>query len=121
MGSKKDAMFLYSVGIAGFAVLNSDGTMPSPNDWFDEDAIGNKREHKGGIVGKGGTFDLSKITGDDAKIGVIFASKKGEIVFNSTATDKTKVTVEELVKDFNEAFKQVKNDGILLKAEVYEV
>ena len=121
MNSKKDAMFLYSVGIAGFAVLNSDGTMPSPNDWTDEDSVGVKREHKGGIVGKSGTFDLSKISGDDLKIGIIFGPKKGEIVFTSTAPDKAKTTVEDLVKDFNEAFKTVKNDGITLKAEAIEI
>ena len=119
--NKQDAFFLYSVGIAGFAVLNSDGTMPCANDWTDEDSVGNKREHKGGIVGKGGTFDLSKLAGDDLKIGVIFGSKKGEISFTSTSADKSKITVEELAKDLQEAFKQVKNDGITLKAEVITI
>ena len=39
----KETEFLYSVGFAGFALLNQDGTMPTPNDWQDVDNQGKER------------------------------------------------------------------------------
>ncbi|CEM60548.1 hypothetical protein TPHV1_10216 [Treponema phagedenis] len=43
--------YAYSVGITGFALLNRDGSYPTPNDWEHKDKSGNKIKHKGGIVG----------------------------------------------------------------------
>ena len=123
---KKETEFLYSVGVAGFALLNQDGTMPTPNDWKDVDNQGVERKHAGGLIGKSDTFDLTKLKDEDMNVGVIYGSKRASFTFVSTSTDKSKATVTEIVKDLNTVFNKtgvasLKNEGIELKAEVYKI
>ncbi|MGP1439679.1 MAG: hypothetical protein ACTTJ3_02945 [Treponema sp.] len=123
---KKETEFLYSVGLAGFALLNQDGTMPSPNNWKDVDNQGMERKHKGGLIGKSGTFDLTKLKDEDFDVGVLYGSKKTTFKFVSTSADKAKATVVEIVKDLNTVFEKtgagsLKKEGIELKAEASEI
>ncbi|MGP1577705.1 MAG: hypothetical protein ACTTH7_09565 [Treponema sp.] len=47
------------------------------DDWEDENqTTGEKRKHKGGLVGKSGPFNLDGWSGDDLKIDVIYGKKK---------------------------------------------
>lgn len=123
---KKETEFFYSVGIAGFALLNQDGTMPTPSNWKDVDNQGVERKHKGGLIGKSGTFDLTKLKDEDMDVGVIYGNKKTTFKFTSTSVDKTKASVTEIVKDLNTVFEKtgassLKKEGIELKAEAYEI
>lgn len=123
---KKETEFFYSVGIAGFALLNQDGTMPTPSNWKDIDNQGVERKHKGGLIGKSGTFDLTKLKDEDMDVGVIYGNKKTTFKFTSTSVDKTKASVTEIVKDLNTVFEKtgassLKKEGIELKAEAYEI
>lgn len=123
---KKETEFLYSVGVAGFALLNQDGTMPSPSNWKDVDNQGAVREHKGGIIGKTGTFDLTKLKDEDFDVGVLYGNKKASFKFVCTSADKTKASVAEIVKDLNTAFEKsgvgsLKKEGIELKAEAIAI
>ena len=123
---KKETEFFYSVGIAGFALLNQDGTMPTPSNWKDVDNQGVERKHKGGLIGKSGTFDLTKLKDEDMDVGVIYGNKKTIFKFTSTSVDKTKASVTEIVKDLNTVFEKtgassLKKEGIELKAEAYEI
>ncbi len=122
----KETEFLYSVGMAGFALLNQDGSMPTPSDWKDVDNQGEVRKHKGGIVGRSGTFDLTKLQDEDLDVIVIYGYKRDVFKFVSTSVDKTKATVAEIVKDLNTVFEKtgalsLKKNGIELKAEVLDV
>ena len=123
---KKETEFFYSVGIAGFALLNQDGSMPTPSNWKDVDNQGVERKHKGGLIGKSGTFDLTKLKDEDMDVGVIYGNKKTTFKFTSTSVDKTKASVIEIVKDLNTVFEKtgassLKKEGIELKAEAYEI
>lgn len=118
----KETEFLYSVGFAGFALLNQDGTMPTPNDWQDVDNQGKERKHSGGIVGKSGTFDLSRLKDEDLDVGVIYGSKKATFKFEIAEGDKANATVEKIIASLNNAFNKtgdgsLKKEGIILKAE----
>ncbi|MGP1438939.1 MAG: hypothetical protein ACTTKH_07700 [Treponema sp.] len=116
---KKETDFLYSVGIAGFALLNQDGTMPTPSNWKDIDNMGEERKHAGGIIGKSGVFNIAKLKDEDMEVGVLFGNKKASFTFSSTSAEKSKASVSEIVKDLNTGFATLKNDGITLKAEAY--
>lgn len=123
---KKETEFLYSVGMAGFALLNQDGTMPTPSNWKDVDNQGMERKHKGGLIGKSGTFDLTKLKDEDFDVGVLYGNKKASFKFVSTSADKTKASVTEIVKDLNSVFEKtgigsLKKEGIELKAEAFEI
>ena len=123
---KKETEFLYSVGMAGFALLNQDGTMPTPSNWKDVDNQGMERKHKGGLIGKSGTFDLTKLKDEDFDVGVLYGNKKASFKFVSTSADKTKASVAEIVKDLNSVFEKtgigsLKKEGIELKAEAFEI
>lgn len=123
---KKETEFLYSVGMAGFALLNQDGSMPTPSNWKDVDNQGMERKHKGGLIGKSGTFDLTKLKDEDFDVGVLYGNKKASFKFVSTSADKTKASVTEIVKDLNSVFEKtgtgsLKKEGIELKAEAFEI
>ena len=121
MERKNETDFLYSVGMAGFALLNSDGSVPSPQDWKDVDNQGVERKHQGGIIGRGGTFDISKVASSDCYIDIMFGTKKTKTLFSSGASDKRKANVREMVRDLNTCFNNVRSEGITLKAEVFTV
>lgn len=114
---KKKPEYLYSIAQGGIALLNADMSVPSPNDWEDEHPeTGEKRKHKGGLVGKPGPFNLDGLAGDDLQLDIIYGKKTATVDVVLTATDKKAVTATELVKDFNTAFATLTADGIKLKA-----
>lgn len=109
--------YSYSIGRAEIALLNADKSFPTPNDWEDTDRMtGKKRKHRGGVVGKAGTFDIDGWSGDDLKIGIVYGTKKAEVTFASTAANKKAVTVVDMAKDLNTAFTGIAGQGIKLKA-----
>ncbi len=114
---KEKTEYSYSVASGAVAILNADASVPSPNDWEDEHpATGEKRKHKGGIVGKAGTFNIDSWSGDDLTLGILYGKKKAEVTIASTAVNKKAVTVTEMVKDLNTAFTNLAAAGIKLKA-----
>ena len=107
----------YSIGVMQAARLNIDKSLPTPNDWEDTNPqTGEVRKHKGGLVGKTGTFNIDGWTGDDLKMTVLYGTKAETFTFASTAADKKVVSVADMVKDFNTAFATLKPKGIKLKA-----
>lgn len=117
MKKKSENKYSYSIGVAELTVLNADNSFPTPNDWEDVNAItGELRKHKGGLIGKAGTFNIDGFIEEDLKLGVTYGKLYEEFTFESTATDKKKVTVAELVTDFNKAFDTLVDKGISLKA-----
>lgn len=114
---KEKTEYSYSVESGAVAVLNADMSDPSPNDWEDENpSTGERRKHKGGVVGKAGTFNIDGWSGEDLKLGILYGKKKGEVEITSTAANKKAVTVAEMVKDLNTAFATLAANGIKLKA-----
>lgn len=114
---EKKTEFSYSIGKSDMVVLNADKSLPSPNDWDDtHPETGEVRHHRGGLVGKAGTFNIDGWTGDDLKLTAIYGTKTETFTFASTAADKKAVTVTELAKDFNTVFAGLKAKGIKLKA-----
>lgn len=114
---EKKTEYGYSIGRMDAARLNADNSLPSPNDWEDtHPQTGEVRKHKGGIVGKSGTFDLSGLHGDDLNVGVLYGTRREEFTFASTAADKKTVSVTDLVKDFNTGFATLEAKGVKLKA-----
>lgn len=120
----KETEFLYSVGIAGFALLNQDGTMPTPNDWEDVDNQGVARKHIGGIIGKAGIFDFSKLKDEDMNVVVIFGNKRAVFKFAlPSGVNKTNVTVTKIVEAFNTSFasEDLTKQGITLEAKEKDI
>ncbi|QEK01183.1 hypothetical protein FUT84_08490 [Treponema phagedenis] len=106
----------YSVGITGFALLNRDGSYPTPNDWEHKDKSGNKIKHKGGIVGGAEKINIAGWSDEDLKVGVVYGVRRGEFTLTCTAANKEAVTIDEMVADLNTAFKTLEAEGIKLKA-----
>jgi len=120
----KEANFLYSVGLAGFALLNGDGSMPTAClRWEDVAPDRSKRQHEGGLISKLDTFDFSKITSEDLSIKIRVGSKEASVNLSLSASNSTKVTASELASMLNSAFSQssVRNAGISLKADTISV
>lgn len=119
----KKNQYSYSIGLTEFARLNADKSFPTPNDWTDADSTtGEVRNHKGGIVGKSGTFNLNAWTEDDLTVGIRYGTKNANITLNiSTAVNSKAVTVDELVSFFNTAFATVEDDSIKLTASATTV
>ncbi len=116
---KRRTEFGYSIDRTSFALLNQDGTVPSPSDWEDKHPkTGKVRKHKGGLVGKGGLYDVSGLAGKDLKVGVIYGTQEGEFTFASTAAKKNECTTAEMVKDLNTGLKTLEAQGIKLVAKV---
>ncbi len=110
--------FNYSIELVEAALLNRDGTVPSPNDWSDtHPQTGEVRNHKGGLVGFTGTVDIDGWSGKDLKVGVRYGTKKGEFTFASTAVNKKACTVAEMVKDLNTGFATLTASGIKFEAK----
>lgn len=121
MNKASENKYGYSIGLTEIAVLNADKSFPAPNDWEDEHPqTGEVRKHRGGLVGKNGTFNLENLHGDDLKLGVSYGKKYEQFDFVPTAVDLKKVTVAELATDFNTAFETLEDKGISLKAQVTE-
>lgn len=116
---KATAEYSYSVERVEFALLNQDGTVPSPTDWVDLHPItGKERAHKGSIVGKGGAFDVDGWDEAALTVAVVYGRKEASFVLACTASDKKTVTVEDFIKDFNTKFEELAtSDGIHLKAK----
>lgn len=129
---KMETDFLYSVGLAGFALLNADGSFPTPCNWKDIDDKGNEREHAGGIVCKGGPYDLSTIKEADEKtLHVLYGTKKESVTLelknpNSTPPSTpagsntfsiNAIKTDDMVVILNKAFASLKDKGIKLEAE----
>ncbi|MGP1594713.1 MAG: hypothetical protein ACTTH8_05665 [Treponema sp.] len=113
----KKPEYLYSVAQGGIVLLNADMSVPAPNDWEDENqTTGEKRKHKGGLVGKPGPFNLNGWTSDDLQLDVIYGKKKETVTIALTAADTTAVTTDELITDLNTAFDTLEAKGIKLKA-----
>ncbi len=115
-----NANFLYSVGLAGFALLNGNGTMPTASkQWVDVGLDGSERLHYGGLISKSGTFNFSKLAGDDLKIGLLLGNKRAETTVTITATNKANVTIDELEAMLKPAIEAtaVKNAGLNLKVD----
>ena len=120
--SKAD--YLYSVGLACIARLNSDGSFPTACDWEWVMENGEVKKFKGGIIGKAskdGTFDLDVLHTNERTIKIQVGLTNVECVFEGTSANKKKATIEEIVKDLNTAFKKVEVANVFLKAEVAEV
>ncbi|MEL3905572.1 MAG: hypothetical protein P1P65_00880 [Treponema sp.] len=114
---KKKPEYLYSIAQGGVAILNADQSVPAPDDWEDENqTTGEKRKHKGGLVGKPGPFNLDGWVGDDLKLGIIYGKKTATVNVVLTAVDKKAVTATEIVKDLNTAFGTLTASDIKLKA-----
>lgn len=65
----------YSVEKGEFALLNKDGTYPSPSDWtHTKRKTGVVVTHKGGLIGGVGPFDVSGLTGADLQITPIYGA-----------------------------------------------
>ena len=109
----------YSVERVEFALLNQDGTVPSPADWEDMHPItGKVRHHKGGLVGKSGAFDIDGWDEQARTVGVIYGRKEASFVLESTASDQKTVTVDDFIKDFNKNLEELAtSEGICLKAK----
>lgn len=115
---EKKSEFSYSIGLTEIAVLNADKSFPAPNDWEDKNALtGEVRKHRGGLVGKSGTFNIDGWKTSDFKIGVTYGKRYAEADFVSTAADKTKATVDEMVSDLNTVFATLATKGINLEAK----
>ena len=127
---KMETDFLYSVGLAGFALLNADGSFPSPCDWVDTDDKGAKREHLGGIVFKEmPTYNLSALTSDeDCKLHILYGAMKESVKFKlvegtggeANVKDKKAVTLAEIKKIFGGIVNAFKEKGINIKVETIE-
>ena len=114
---KKKSIFSYSIGVAALALLNADKSLPSPHDWEDvHPETGAERKHRGGLVGKAGTFNIDGWGQEDLKLICTYGTKEAELNIVSTAANKKAVTVAELAKDFNAAFTHLSANGIKLKA-----
>ncbi|PIE98630.1 MAG: hypothetical protein CR988_02395 [Treponema sp.] len=110
----------YSIDRMSFVLLNQDGSVPAPDDWDDTNPkTGEVRTHKGGLVGKGGLYDVSTLAGKDLKVSVIYGTKKGEFTFASTAVKKNECTTAEMVKDLNTGLKTLEVQGIKLSAKIF--
>ena len=64
--NEANANYLYSVGMAGFARLNIDGSLPTPNAWEFKNAKGKKIQHTGGLLGKADALDAD-VLGDTTR------------------------------------------------------
>ena len=115
------ANYLYSVGLACITALNPDGSFPTACDWDWTFEDNSKKNYKGGIIGKAGPFNVSNDTVEEKTIEVRVGLQNASFVFESTAQDKKKATVEEIVKDLNTNFKKIENKEIFLKAIVENV
>lgn len=95
--------YLYSVERAEFALLNADGSYPTPVDWtHTRKSDGATISHKGGLVGGVGPFDLSTAA-------LTLTLTKGKATVAKTisltgAISESAVTVDELVTAINAAF-----------------
>ena len=95
--------FLYSVGLAGFALLNEDGSMPTACDWKDVDNVGNETTHTGGIIGKAGPFDVSKVDSDNSFIDVFIGNNLISKTFFNKGSHPDKITLDEVIKELNDS------------------
>lgn len=114
---KKKSIFSYSIGKTALTLLNADKSLPSPYDWEDvHPETGAVRKHRGGLVGKAGTFNIDGWAAEDLKLICTYGAKEAEVNIVSTAANKKAVTVADFVKDFNTAFASLTGSGIKLKA-----
>jgi len=89
----------YSVEKGEFALLNKDGTYPSPSDWtHTKRKTGEVVNHKGGLICGTGPFDLSGLAGDDLKITPIYGAQVlAPVTVNLTSVvSKAATTVTEI-------------------------
>jgi len=105
--------YSYSVERAEFALLNKDGSLPTPKDWTHTvRKTGVSVSHRGGIIGGVGPWDFSALTGDDLKVSLIYGKDTiGPVTleFDETPTtgnvvDSAAVTAAELAAILGAAF-----------------
>ena len=97
--------FNYSVARAEFALLNADGSFPTPGDWTHTKRKGGVVSHKGGLIGGTGPWDLSALTGDDLKLIPVYGNQvlPAVTVSLTNAASKAAVTATELASSLNTA------------------
>ena len=132
---KMETEFLYSVGLAGFALLNADGSFPTPCDWKDTDDKGNDREHAGGIVFKAREkYNFSELTTEEDKtLHVLYGTKKEsvEVALENPSTtggggggaafSLSNVSTADMVKILKKAFDKLEPKGIKLEIKSIKV
>lgn len=116
----KETSFLYSVGLAGFAKLNWDGSFPMARESWQDDFThlsSTERTHQGGIFSNPAPYDLNDLTSDDYKMGVRFGNKRFEVNVSLSASNKKQVTREELCNALNNAISSINYMGFRLQAD----
>ncbi len=86
---KKKSIFSYSIGKTALTLLNADKSLPSPYDWEDvHPETGAVRKHRGGLVGKAGTFNIDGWAAEDLKLICTYGAKEAEVNIVSTAANQ---------------------------------
>ena len=118
-----NANYLYSVGIAGFARLNTDGSLPTPTSWTFKSAKGESFAHVGGLLGRTDALD-AKILNDASrnKIYLTYGTKRCVTDFKMSSSSSS-YSISNVVDSLNATLQkaEVTNAGISLRAEVKNI
>lgn len=109
----------YSVERAEFALLNKDGSYPTPRDWtHTKRATGEVVSHKGGLVGGTGPWDFSGFAGEALELLLTYGKTQKTVALDlAGVADASAVTASELAAAINAAFPEVSASVVTVGAD----
>jgi len=117
----------YSVERAEFAILNKDGSYPTPKDWtHTKRRTGATINHKGGLIGGVGPWNFSEFAGGDLKLTLIYGKNEytETIAFTEggegNVVDIDAVTAAELAEIITAAFSTYVTGSVTAKGADYD-